>query len=301
MTGRMTFRVAAAGLAATIVVAGCASNGGQPAPTKATVATPHTIPTARTDAATLGALDKVLAGAHRDESARARDAYRHPRETLQYFGLRDDQTVMEVWAGPGGWYTEILAPLLRERGRYIAANWDPNSELKVVQDGVGAFRTKLEANPDLYDKVAVAAFQYPAAMSPVAPGSVDLILTFRNLHNWLAKDQAAAMLKAMFLALKPGGVLGIVDHRADPNAAVDPAARTGYVNEALATELARKAGFELVGSSEVNANPKDTRDYEQGVWTLPPTWRRGDKDRERDAAIGESDRFTLKFVKPRAR
>jgi predicted methyltransferase len=258
-------------------------------------------PLPRTDSATLAALERILAGAHRPEASRARDAYRHPRETLQFFGVREDQTVMEIWAGPGGWYTELLAPLLRDRGRYIAANWDPNSELRLVQDGVQSFKAKLDANPELYAKVTVTALQYPGAMEPVPAESVDVIVTFRNLHNWMARDAAPAMLKAMYTALKPGGVLGLVDHRADPGRPVDPRARTGYVNEAYAIELVKAAGFEFVAAAEINANPKDTRDYEQGVWTLPPTWRLGDKDRASYAAIGESDRFTLKFVKPAGR
>ncbi len=305
MNRRLPLSIPALGLALALAfLASCAS---KPARPTATPGPAMPVPAVRlpasahTDAATLADLDRVLAGAHRSEANRARDVYRHPRQTLEFFGIRSDQTVMEVWAGPGGWYTEVLAPLLREHGHYIAANWDPNSDLKVVKDGVGAFRTKLEASPDLYDRVTVTALQYPGAMNPAPPGSVDLIVTFRNLHNWLARDQAAAaMLRAMFTALKPGGVLGIVDHRADPTAPVDPAAPNGYVNEAYAIELARGAGFEFAGASEINANPKDTRDYEQGVWTLPPTWRLGDKDRARYAAIGESDRFTLRFVKPRA-
>jgi predicted methyltransferase len=241
----------------------------------------------------------VLAGTHRSDSNRARDIYRHPRQTLEFFGIRQDQTVMEIWAGAAGWYTEILAPLMREHGHYVAANWDPASDLKLVQDSVAAFKTKLDANPALYDRVRVTALQYPGAMTPVPPGSVDLVVTFRNLHNWMAREgEAAAMLKAMYVALKPGGVLGIVDHRADAAAPVDPKAKTGYVNEAYAVLLVKAAGFDFVAATDINANPRDAHDYEQGVWTLPPTWRLGDKDRERYAEIGESDRFTLKFVKP---
>jgi predicted methyltransferase len=258
--------------------------------------------TPKSDAATLAALDGVLAGAHRSDAARARDVYRHPKETLEFFGIRADMTVMEIWPGAGGWYTEVLAPLLRDRGRYIAAGWDPKFDSKFVQDGIRSFQAKLDGSADLYGKVEVTALQYPGALAPVPPNSVDLIVTFRNLHNWLARDEAApAMLKAMYAALKPGGVLGLVDHRADPNAPVDPRAKLGYVNERYAIELVRAAGFEYLGASEINANPRDTRDYEQGVWTLPPTWRLGDKDRDRYAAIGESDRFTLKFRKPLAR
>ncbi len=283
------------------LAAGCASGpkpAGKAAPVAAATAA-RAAPQARTDAATLAALDHVLAGAHRSEAARARDVYRHPKETLEFFGIRQDMTAMEIWPGAGGWYTEVLAPLLRDHGRYIAAGWDPKFDNKFVQDGIRSFQAKLDGNPDLYGKVEVAALQYPGALAPVAPNSVDLIVTFRNLHNWLARDEATpAMLKAMYAALKPGGVLGIVDHRADPGAPVDPHAKLGYVNEQYAIELAKSAGFEFVAASEVNANPKDTRDYEQGVWTLPPTWRLGDKDRDRYAAIGESDRFTLKFRKP---
>lgn len=261
-------------------------------------ATASAAPT-RAEVATGAAIDQALAGSHRSEANRARDVYRHPKATLEFFGLRNDMTVMEVWPGSGGWYTEVLAPVLRAHGRYIAANWDPKVDRPFIQQGLKAYRAKLAANPAVYGKVRVAALQYPGALTPAAPNSVDLVLTFRNLHNWLAQDDATpAMLKAMYTVLKPGGVLGIVDHRADPNAPVDPRAKLGYVNEAFAIQLAKDAGFEFVGSSEINANPNDTRDYELGVWTLPPTYRLGDKDHDKYAAIGESDRFTLKFRKP---
>jgi predicted methyltransferase len=205
--------------------------------------------------------------------------------------------VLEVWPGSGGWYTEILAPLLREHGRYIAAGYDPASDSKFAQDTNRTFRGKLAAAPALYDRVEVVALQHPGTLSPLPPDSVDLVVTFRNLHNWLAREGVApAMLEAMYRVLKPGGILGVVDHRADP-AAPDTKGRLGYVGEQAAIDLIEAAGFEFIGSSEVNANAKDTRDYEQGVWTLPPTYRLGDKDRERYAAIGESDRFTLRFRK----
>jgi predicted methyltransferase len=207
-------------------------------------------------------------------------------------------TVMEVWPGGNGWYAEILAPLLRDHGRYIAAEHDPLAS-PYAQENVRALKAKFDANPDAYRRAEITAMQAPSALAPVAPNTVDLVVTFRNLHNWLAKpDAASAMLRAIYAALKPGGTLGIVDHRADPNAAVDPQAKLGYVNERFAIELIQQAGFEFVGASEINANPRDTRDYEQGVWVLPPTYRLGDKDRERYSAIGESDRFTLRFRKP---
>jgi len=300
-TMRATSRACAL-FGAAALAAGCASApkpGAPPSPAAAPASTAAAAGLPRTDAATLAALDRVLAGNHRSDAARARDVYRHPRETLEFFGLRQDMTVMEVWPGAAGWYTEVLAPLLRDHGRYIAAGSDPKVDNRYTQDGIRSLQAKLDGNAALYGKVEVTALQYPGALAPVPPNSVDLIVTFRNLHNWLARDEAApAMLKAMYAALRPGGVLGLVDHRADPGAAPDPRAKLGYVNQQFAIDLAKAAGFEFVAASEINANPRDTRDYEQGVWTLPPTWRLGDKDRERYAAIGESDRFTLKFRKP---
>jgi len=251
-----------------------------------------------TDAATAAALDAAIAGDHRSESSRARDAYRHPKETLTFFGLRGDMTVMEIWPGAGGWYTEILAPVLRDRGRLIAASWDPDMDNKFVQDGLAAYRAKLDARPDVYGKVEVVALQYPTRMEPVPPGSVDMILTFRNIHNWMPRGAALPMLEAMLAALKPGGILGVVEHRASPHAPQDAKAASGYVREDYAIALIEGVGFELLGRSEVNANPADPRDHERGVWTLPPTLRLGDVDREKYLAIGESDRFTLKFRKP---
>jgi predicted methyltransferase len=288
----------AVALAAALAVAGCTASGGSRSTAEAAVARPTTaVP--KTDAATAAAIDRALAGAHRSEANRARDQYRHPKQTLEFFGLRQDMTVMEIWPGAGGWYAEVLAPVLKDKGTYVAAGWDPKSEIRFVQDGIKAFQSKLDANPDVYGRVKVTALQLPNATTPVPPGSVDLVLTFRNLHNWMAREGAAtAMLKAMYDSLKPGGVLGIVEHRADPKAPVDPTAKSGYVNEQYAIDLIRSVGFEYVASSEVNANPKDTKDYEQGVWTLPPTYRLGDRDRAKYAGIGESDRFTLKFRRP---
>jgi len=252
-----------------------------------------------TDAATLALLDKAIAGDHRSDATRARDRYRHPRETLVFFGFRSDMSVMEVWPGSGGWYTEILAPVLRDRGALYAAQWDPETDNKFVQDSLKAFTAKMGARPDVYDKVKVVALHYPTAILPVPAGTLDMVLTFRNIHNWMPPRADRPMLEAMFAALKPGGILGVVEHRASDQAPQDPMARSGYVREDYAIELIESIGFRLVDRSEINANPADTRDYEQGVWTLPPTFRLGDKDRERYTAIGESDRFTLRFEKPR--
>ncbi len=251
-----------------------------------------------TDAATRATLDRVLAGDHRSEANRARDKYRHPKETLEFFGLRQDMTVMEVSPGGGGWYTEVLAPTLREHGRYIAASWDPNSTSEYVKTNSKKFADKLAARPDLYDRAKVTALQAPNALKPVPDGTVDMVVTFRNIHGWMGNDSADAMFKAMYAALKPGGILGVVEHRAKTDKPQDPKAKSGYVREDYAIEMIERAGFKLIGKSEVNANPKDTADHPEGVWTLPPTLELGDVDRDKYLAIGESDRFTLRFRKP---
>jgi predicted methyltransferase len=255
-------------------------------------------PDRRAALATADAIDRALAGDHRAEGHRERDVYRHPRETLMFFGLREDMTVVEVWPGAAGWYTEILAPVLRDEGRYYAAQWDPNLESQFVQRGLAAYREKLAARPGTYDRVIVTALSAAGNYTIAPPGSADMVLTFRNVHNWMAAGWAPQAFARMYEALKPGGILGIVEHRGNPAIPQDPKAASGYVNESTVTELARAAGFELLASSEVNANPNDTKDYEAGVWTLPPTYRLSDQDRDRYTSIGESDRMTLKFIKP---
>ncbi|MCC6301651.1 MAG: class I SAM-dependent methyltransferase [Gammaproteobacteria bacterium] len=242
-------------------------------------------------------LEAAVAGAHRPEANRARDRYRHPVETLSFFGIRPDMTVVEIFPG-GGWYTEILAPFLREKGVYYAAGLDPDSGSEFARRSMHAFRDKLEADPELYDRVRVTVLAPPDKTAIAPPGSADMVLTFRNIHNWMAAGTAEQIFAAMFAALKPGGVLGVVEHRGDPAVPQDPKAGTGYVRQDYAIRLAEKAGFKFVADSEVNANPKDTKDYPKGVWTLPPTFAMKDQDREKYLAIGESDRFTLKFVKP---
>ena len=214
------------------------------------------------------------------------------------WAIREEAAMMlgKVWPG-GGWYTEVLAPLLRERGRLFAAHLDPASS-EYAKSTVEEFRSKLAARPDIYDKVAVTTLAAPPAKNEIAPlGSADLVVTFRNLHNWMMFGWQREAFVAMHAALKPGGVLGIVEHRADPAGPRDPKAASGYVDEKYAIELIESIGFKLVARSTVNANPRDTKDYEKGVWTLPPSFAEGDADRSRYAAIGESDRFTLKFVK----
>lgn len=245
---------------------------------------------------TAAALEQILAASHRPAENRARDTFRHPEETLLFFGIRPDMHVVEVWPG-NGWYTEILAPLLRDQGQLYAAHMDATAS-EYAKTLTTNFREKLGRNPELYGKVVVTTLAATAA-SPIAPpDSIDLVVTFRNLHNWMMFGWDRAAFEAMYKALKPGGVLGVVEHRGNPAIPQDPKASSGYVNEDYAIELIESAGFRLAGRSQVNANPKDTKDYEKGVWTLPPNFANGAEDRGRYQSIGESDRFTLKFVKP---
>ena len=247
---------------------------------------------------TSASLDTILAGPHRSDANKARDTWRHPKETLLFFGLRPEMRVVEIWPDPQGWYTEIIAPLVREKGKYYAAVLDAAPGVASQEKRVADFKAKLAASPALYDRVTVIPF-YTDGRDTVPPGSVDMVLTFRNIHNWMARDSASQAFAAMYRALRPGGVLGVEEHRGDPARPQDPQAKAGYVNEQYAIDLIEAQGFRLVAKSELNANPKDPKDYEQGVWVLPPTYRLGDRDREKYTAIGESDRFTLKFVKPK--
>ena len=221
------------------------------------------------DAATKARLTEVLASDHRSPENKWRDQYRHPAETLAFFGLRQDMTVVEIWPG-GGWYTEVLAPLMKGKGKYIAAGFDPDGG-EGMKQGVAAFDRKLKARPDLYCEAVVAVLsQQKTEIAP--PGSADMVLTFRNAHNWLMMGFEDAAFAAFYKALKPGGVLGVVDHRI-AKAKEDPKFANGYVSEEKIIQLAEKAGFKLAGRSEVNANPKDTKDHPGGVWTLPPNLR----------------------------
>jgi predicted methyltransferase len=242
-------------------------------------------------------IEPILRADHRSAEQRARDPFRHPKETLEFFGLRPDMTVVEVWPG-NGWYTEILAPLLRDRGTLYAAQLDPAGG-NYAKTTVDAFRARLASRPDLYGKVIVTTLAPPPSKEAIAPaGTVDMVVTFRNLHNWMMFGWQREAMQSMYAALKPGGVLGVVEHRGDARLPQDPRAASGYVNEDYAIQLIESIGFKLVASSPVNANPRDTKDYERGVWALPPSYANGATDRARFEGIGESDRFTLKFVKP---
>ena len=243
------------------------------------------------------ALDQALAGPHRSEANKARDAARHPKETLLFFGLRADQKVIELSPG-GGWYTEILAPVLRERGTLYAAASPRDGTAYEVESRTG-FEDKLKADPARYDRVRLGTLSKGASFVDIqVPGGADLVLTFRNVHNWIEAGHLDDTLKAVYTALKHGGVLGVEEHRASPGITLEQIKKTGYVSEVYLIERAKAAGFQLAGRSEVNANPKDGHDHPNGVWSLPPSLRGGEADRARYIAIGESDRMTLKFVKP---
>ncbi|KGM56718.1 methyltransferase [Lysobacter arseniciresistens ZS79] len=262
-------------------------------------------PAAETDdtapAATDAHLAAMLAGDWRDPANVARDRYRHPAETLGFFGLAPGQTVVEITPG-GGWYAEILAPYLRDGGQYVAAVVDPAAlPAGGGRDYQQRSRDRLEAkfagDAERYDRATVVAFD-PAAPVFGPAGSADLVLTFRNVHNWRGDGNAQAMFNGFFDVLKPGGTLGVVEHRAAADVADDD--KSGYVGTDQVIALAEAAGFELAGRSEVNANPADTKDHPNGVWTLPPGNNHDEADATKYRAIGESDRMTLRFRKPAA-
>lgn len=222
----------------------------------------------------------------------ARDRYRHPAETLAFFGVKSGDTIVELWPG-GGWYTEILAPLVKagDGTLYVAAPWER---------GLARIKERQGADAALYGTVKLAEFPHGGANPQVPDGSADVVLTFRNVHNWRfgGADNTAEAFRQIYAMLKPGGVLGVVDHRLNEDADSAREEKSGYMKESSVIAFAEAAGFRLAEKSEINANPRDTKDYEKGVWTLPPTLTEGDKDRDTYLAIGESDRMTLKFVKP---
>jgi predicted methyltransferase len=295
-------RVRAGRLGAALMLAACL---GLPAPGTAQLApaasagqdqpADELVPPTSASDFTSAQLDSVLAGSWRSPANRARDVYRHPKATLQFFGVRPDQTVVEITPG-GGWYSEILAPLLHDNGHYIAAVQAPAGGGEARSDD-DALHQKFAADAAHYGHAKFVEFD-PKAPVFGAPGSADLVLTFRNVHNWVMADTAPAMFKAFFAVLRPGGVLGVVDHRADDEASLDTVKRSGYLPTRYVVKLATAAGFTLDESSEINANPKDTKNYPKGVWTLPPTLTLGEQDKAKYLATGESDRMTLRFVKP---
>lgn len=254
--------------------------------------------------ATDARLRAAITGEHRSEEKRARDAYRNPYETLTFFGLREDMTVLEINA-TGGWYTEIIAPVVAGTGKYFATMWDPGTS-EWAKGAFNELAELIDADRALYGDAEVVAISGDN-FRPIAPGSADLVLTFRNIHNWMTSGSIRDMLEMMYASAKPGGHLGIVEHRGNPLIRQDPRAVSGYVNEGHTIRIAEEAGWQLVATSDINNNPMDDKDYDKRVWRLPPTLRYlalegwpevDDAQRIKSLAIGESDRFTLLFVKP---
>lgn len=241
------------------------------------------------------AIQMLVAGPQRSAANRLRDPNRHPGEDLRFLGIRPTDTVVEILPGGAAYWMEILAPYLRDHGRYVAANPGPDDRSDDAVTGNAAFAAKVAADPGDFAKVGTAAFTTQGDLVP--PGTADVVLTFRNVHNWMADGSAGAVFSTFNRALKPGGTLGIEEHRGRTDQPQDPRAKSGYVREDVVIGLAEAAGFKLVARSEANANPRDTKDYPEGVWTLPPSFRLKDKDREKYAAIGESDRMLLLFEK----
>ena len=248
-------------------------------------------------AAPSAAIKAAVANPARQDSERPRDKYRHPAETLSFFGVEPNQTLIEYSPG-GGWYTRILMPLLADHGHYIAVVGDNPRAIEGARKLIAPLPGGAKAEVNGFD-VATATM--------AKPNSVDRVLTFRNVHNLLMPEDggardgsvARAFFRAAFKALKPGGVLGVVDHRLPEKADAAREQTSGYVKRSTVIRLAAEAGFKLAGESEINANPKDSADWPNGVWTLPPTLSQKDQDRAKYLAIGESDRMTLRFVKPR--
>jgi predicted methyltransferase len=247
------------------------------------------------------ALRAAIAGSHRSPDFVARDGARHPYETLGFFGIRPDMTVVEIWPG-AGWYTEILAPYLRERGKLYAAHFAADAGAPYFRELRAGFLRKLADAPTLYDRIELTEFDPPRAVAIAPPASADLVLTFRNVHNWTMRgggeERTLAAFAAMYAALRPGGILGVVDHRLPASRPLADQEESGYLREDFVIGMAQRAGFQLVAKSGINANSRDHADHPGGVWDLPPSLRGDAAKREQYLAIGESDRMTLKFIKP---
>lgn len=241
-------------------------------------------------------LDKALQAEHRAPENVARDIYRHPKETLMFFDLRSDMKVLEILPGRG-WYTEILAPLLQDSGELTVASFGESHPTEYLRNVHNDFIKMINAKPEIYSKVKTVLFENKGYLSDIADNSLDVVVTFRNTHNWIRFGGVEEVFPAFYRVLKPGGILGVVQHRAAAGSDGKASAEKGYVPEKYMIKLAEDAGFELVKKSEINANPKDTKDYPEGVWSLPPSYREKDKNREKYTAIGESDRMTMKFIK----
>ena len=241
-------------------------------------------------------LDKVLQGPQRDSKNVARDVYRHPKETLMFFDMKSDMKVLEILPGRG-WYTEILAPLMRDSGELTVASFGETHPTEYLRNIHIDFMKKLDADTDTYGKVEVVVFNDGGYLKDIPDNSIDIVVTFRNTHNWIRRGGIEEIYASFNRVLKPGGILGVVQHRADKGTDAKITAEKGYVPESYLINLVEDAGFELVKKSDVNINLADSKDYPKGVWSLPPSYREKDKDKARYTAIGESDRMTLKFIK----
>ena len=241
-------------------------------------------------------LDSVIKGSQRDPANVTRDIYRHPKETLMFFDLKTDMNVLEILPGRG-WYTEILAPLMKDSGKLTVASFGETHPTKYLRNIHIDFMKKINADPDTYGKMKTVVFNKDGYLADIPDNSMDMVLTFRNTHNWIRFGGVEDIYAAFNRVLKPGGILGVVQHRANQGGDAKITAEKGYVPEKYLIILVENSGFELVKKSEINANPKDTKDYPEGVWSLPPTYREKDNNRDKYTAIGESDRMTMKFIK----
>lgn len=289
-------------IALSALLLGACSPASQDAPADAAKADATAVET-ETEArdANTDPMDAILVGDWRGADNAARDRFRHPRETLAFFGVGSSQTIIEISPG-GGWYTEILAPLAQGKGRYIGVLNDPTKAgseraREYYANANAKFREKLAAHPEVYANASLIEVDSKAPVFG-EPGSADVVLTFRNVHNWVGAGSEAAMFQGFYDVLAPGGVLGVVEHRAAAGKSLEEVKDSGYMPEDYVIGLATAAGFVLEEKSEINANPADTKDHPNGVWTLPPGNRHDDADKDKYAAIGESDRMTLKFKKP---
>lgn len=244
-------------------------------------------------------LQNAVNNPQRSETNTQRDMFRNPSATLMFFGITADMRVAEIWPGRG-WYTEILAPWLKHgKGQLIAAGFPANTQSNYRQTLRQEYNTWLKSAPELYDEVVVTEFGPESEGQFAEPESLDAVLTFRNVHNWVQDAFAEEAFSAIFTALKSGGILGVTDHRAKPGTSLAVMKTSGYLTEEYVISLAENAGFVLEEKSEINANPSDTADHPNGVWTLPPTLRVDNAtDKAKYQAIGESDRMTLRFRKP---
>ena len=241
-------------------------------------------------------LDSVLQGSQRDAGNVARDVYRHPKETLMFFDLKSDMDVLEILPGRG-WYTEILAPLMKDSGKLTVASYGEAHPTKYLRNIHIDFMKKMNADPGTYGKVKTVVFNKESYLADIPDNSLDMVVTFRNTHNWIRFGGIEDIYAAFNRVLKPGGTLGVVQHRANKGEDAKTTAEKGYVPESYLINLVEDAGFELVRKSDINANLADSKDYPKGVWSLPPTYREKDNNRDKYTAIGESDRMTMKFIK----